>query len=209
MPVAENPRSLGHFERIRAHASNQTHRRNINRSVPRRCRNRGCLGRTVRRAYLFRGMFDLIHWGMDQLAERINRTGVAANIGSQLMWRSVADQAISDYRRDPKPEIPTDFYQWDHIHLNAAAHPKIAAELADESLQSPWRIQQRRLYAVIAAVASRLVQKSNGMAPGIGATALISSATDARWARLRPCHSLEGILESRSLLQQRQELVID
>ena len=55
------------------------------------------------RAYLFRGMIDLIDWGMDQLAGRINRTGVAANIGSHLMWRSVADQAISDYRRDPKP----------------------------------------------------------------------------------------------------------
>jgi hypothetical protein len=40
---------------------------------------------------------------MDQLAERINRTGVAANINSHLMWSSVADQAISDYRRDPKP----------------------------------------------------------------------------------------------------------
>ncbi len=40
---------------------------------------------------------------MDQLAERINRTGVAGNISSHLMWRSVADQAISDYRRDAKP----------------------------------------------------------------------------------------------------------
>jgi hypothetical protein len=55
------------------------------------------------RAYLFRGMIDLIDWGMDQLAGRINHTGVAANISSHLMWRSVADQAISDYRRDPKP----------------------------------------------------------------------------------------------------------
>jgi len=55
------------------------------------------------RAYPFRGMIDVIDWGMDQLAERISHTGVAANIGSHLMWRSVADQAISDYRRDPKP----------------------------------------------------------------------------------------------------------
>jgi acyl-CoA thioesterase-1 len=30
---------------------------------------------------------------------------------------------------DP-PIIPTDFYQWDHIHFNAAAHAKIAAVLA-------------------------------------------------------------------------------
>jgi LysM repeat protein len=40
---------------------------------------------------------------MDELAGRINRTGVQANIDSHLSWRSVADQAISDYRRDPKP----------------------------------------------------------------------------------------------------------
>jgi hypothetical protein len=55
------------------------------------------------RAYLFRGLIGLIDWGMDELAARITRTGVAANIGSHLMWRDVANQAISDYRRDPKP----------------------------------------------------------------------------------------------------------
>ncbi len=55
------------------------------------------------RAYLFRGLIGLIDWGMDELAGRINRTGVAANIGSHLDWSSVANQAISDYRRDPKP----------------------------------------------------------------------------------------------------------
>jgi hypothetical protein len=55
------------------------------------------------RAYLFRGLIGLIDWGMDDLAGRINRTGVAANINSHLMWRDVANQAITDYRRDPKP----------------------------------------------------------------------------------------------------------
>jgi hypothetical protein len=55
------------------------------------------------RAYLFRGLIGLIDWGMDELAGRITRTGVAANIGSHLDWRNVANQAISDYRRDPKP----------------------------------------------------------------------------------------------------------
>ena len=55
------------------------------------------------RAYLFRGLIGMIDWGMDQLAERINHTGVQANIDAHLMWRSVADQAIADYRRDPKP----------------------------------------------------------------------------------------------------------
>jgi len=55
------------------------------------------------RAYLFRGLIGLIDWGMDELAGRISRSGVAANINSHLVWRSVADQAIADYRRDPKP----------------------------------------------------------------------------------------------------------
>jgi hypothetical protein len=55
------------------------------------------------RAYLFRGLIGMIDWGMNELAGRINRTGVQANIDSHLSWRSIADQAISDYRRDPKP----------------------------------------------------------------------------------------------------------
>jgi hypothetical protein len=55
------------------------------------------------RAYLFRGLIGMIDWGMDELAGRINHTGVQANIDSHLSWRSIADQAISDYRRDPKP----------------------------------------------------------------------------------------------------------
>jgi hypothetical protein len=55
------------------------------------------------RAYLFRGLIALIDWGMDELAQRINRTGVTADINSHLMWPVVANQAISDYRRDPEP----------------------------------------------------------------------------------------------------------
>jgi hypothetical protein len=100
MPVAENP---AHFERIRAHASNQTHRRILIAVCLAVIATEVTAAEPHGRAYLFRGMIDLIDWGMDQLAERINHTGVAANISSHLMWRSVADQAISDYRRDPKP----------------------------------------------------------------------------------------------------------
>jgi hypothetical protein len=55
------------------------------------------------RAYMFRGLIGLIDWGMDELGARITRSGVAVNIGSHLMWSSVASEAISDYRRDPKP----------------------------------------------------------------------------------------------------------
>ncbi len=55
------------------------------------------------RAYLFYGLIAAIDWGMDELAARINRSGVAASTNSHMSWRSVADQAIADYRRDPKP----------------------------------------------------------------------------------------------------------
>jgi LysM domain len=55
------------------------------------------------RAYLFYGLIAAIDWGMDELAQRANRSGVAASTNSHMSWRSVADQAISDYRRDPKP----------------------------------------------------------------------------------------------------------
>jgi thioesterase domain-containing protein len=55
------------------------------------------------RAYLFYGLIAAIDWGMDELAQRINRSGIAAGNYSHASWRNVADQAISDYRRDPKP----------------------------------------------------------------------------------------------------------
>jgi hypothetical protein len=55
------------------------------------------------RAYLFYGLIAAIDWGMDELAQRINRSGVAATTNAHSSWRSVADQAIADYRRDPKP----------------------------------------------------------------------------------------------------------
>ncbi|MBO0716128.1 MAG: peptidoglycan-binding protein LysM [Rhizobiales bacterium] len=55
------------------------------------------------RAYLFYGLIPQIDWGMDELAQRINRSGIAAGNYSHANWRGVADQAISDYRRDPKP----------------------------------------------------------------------------------------------------------
>jgi len=55
------------------------------------------------RAYLFRGFIGVLDWGMDQLAQRINGAGVTATVDSYLVWRGVADQAISDCRGDPEP----------------------------------------------------------------------------------------------------------
>ena len=56
------------------------------------------------RAYLFRGVAGLIYSrGIDQLAARIKRTGIPASVGTYLLWRPTADEAIADYRRDPQP----------------------------------------------------------------------------------------------------------
>jgi thioesterase domain-containing protein len=68
------------------------------------CFNTSVEAQAVRgRAYLFYGLIPQIDWGMDELAQRVSRSGIAANNYSHASWRSVADQAISDYRRDPKP----------------------------------------------------------------------------------------------------------
>jgi hypothetical protein len=58
------------------------------------------------RAYLFRGVAGLIYSrGMDSLTDRIRHAGVAASVQTYLVWRSAAEQAIADYRRDPVPVI--------------------------------------------------------------------------------------------------------
>jgi hypothetical protein len=59
------------------------------------------------RAYLIRGIAGLIYSrGMDKHADRIKRsTGLPASVDTYLVWRSVAAQAIADYRRDPQPII--------------------------------------------------------------------------------------------------------
>ena len=50
-----------------------------------------------------------------------------ANIAA--MVKRVRARGIRVIVYDPDP-VPPDFYQWDHIHFNAAAHAKIAAVLA-------------------------------------------------------------------------------
>ncbi len=51
----------------------------------------------------------------------------AANIAA--MAQRVRARGIRVIVYDPDP-VPADFYQWDHIHFNAAAHAKIAGVLA-------------------------------------------------------------------------------
>src|SRR5215469_15327592 len=54
------------------------------------------------RAYLFYDLIPQIDWGMDELAQRINRSGIAAGNYAHSSWRSVAAQAIAYDRRDTK-----------------------------------------------------------------------------------------------------------
>jgi acyl-CoA thioesterase I len=53
----------------------------------------------------------------------------AANIAA--MAKRLRSRGMRVIVYDPDP-VPADFYQWDHIHFNAAAHAKIAATLAAE-----------------------------------------------------------------------------
>jgi acyl-CoA thioesterase-1 len=51
----------------------------------------------------------------------------AANVAAMAAHMRARGIRVVVY--DP-PQIPPDFYQWDHIHFNAAAHAQIAAVLA-------------------------------------------------------------------------------
>jgi acyl-CoA thioesterase-1 len=53
----------------------------------------------------------------------------AANVAA--MVKRLRARGIRVIVYDPE-NIPADFYQWDHIHFNAAAHARIAATLAAE-----------------------------------------------------------------------------
>jgi acyl-CoA thioesterase I len=61
----------------------------------------------------------------------------AANIAAMVAHLHARGIRVIVY--DP-PTIPPDFYQWDHIHFNAAAHAKIAAILAAQ-IAAPAKAQ--------------------------------------------------------------------
>ena len=61
----------------------------------------------------------------------------AANIAAMVAHLHARGIRVIVY--DP-PTIPPDFYQWDHIHFNAAAHAKIAATLAAQ-IAAPAKAQ--------------------------------------------------------------------
>jgi acyl-CoA thioesterase I len=66
--------------------------------------------------------------GGNDLRFGFSREQRAANIKAMVKRLRARDIRVIVF----DPEIPADFYQWDHIHFNVAAHAKIAAMLAAE-----------------------------------------------------------------------------
>ncbi len=71
--------------------------------------------------------------GANDLRFGVSREQRAANIAEMVKRLRARDIRVIVF----DPEIPPDFYQWDHIHFNAAAHAKIAAKLAAEIAAEP------------------------------------------------------------------------
>jgi acyl-CoA thioesterase-1 len=67
--------------------------------------------------------------GGNDLRFGFSREQRAANVAAMVKRLRARNIRVLVY--DPET-IPADFYQWDHIHFNAAAHAKIAAKLAGE-----------------------------------------------------------------------------
>lgn len=67
--------------------------------------------------------------GANDLRFGFSREQRTANIAAMVKRLRARNIRVVVY--DPAT-IPDDFYQWDHIHFNAAAHAKIAAKLAGE-----------------------------------------------------------------------------
>jgi acyl-CoA thioesterase I len=65
--------------------------------------------------------------GANDLRFFVTKEARSANVAA--MEARLKARGIRVIVYDP-PQIPDDFYQWDHIHFNAAAHAKIAAILA-------------------------------------------------------------------------------
>jgi acyl-CoA thioesterase I len=72
--------------------------------------------------------------GANDLRFGFSREQRAANVAAMVKRLRARDIRVIVY--DPQ-SIPADFYQWDHIHFNAAAHAKIAAKLANEIAAEP------------------------------------------------------------------------
>jgi acyl-CoA thioesterase-1 len=67
--------------------------------------------------------------GANDLRFGFSREQRAANVAAMVKRLRARNIRVIVY--DPEM-IPADFYQWDHIHFNPAAHARIAAKLAGE-----------------------------------------------------------------------------
>jgi hypothetical protein len=48
--------------------------------------------------YLMRGVLNIFSLGMDQMASRLQQQGIAASVHNHILWASVADDAVAEYR---------------------------------------------------------------------------------------------------------------
>ena len=54
--------------------------------------------------YIFRGMGGrMASLDLDELGEKVNRTGVTANVYNFTEWRTPAEEAVKRFERDPRP----------------------------------------------------------------------------------------------------------
>jgi len=49
--------------------------------------------------YLLRGLFNVFSIGMDEIRAKLRQRGINATIHTHLVWESLADEAIADYKR--------------------------------------------------------------------------------------------------------------
>lgn len=48
--------------------------------------------------FLLRGAFNIFSLGMDEMAEKLQRPGLAITVANYLSWQSLADQAAAEYK---------------------------------------------------------------------------------------------------------------
>jgi len=48
--------------------------------------------------YLMRGVLNIFSLGMDQMASRLQAQGIPASVHNHILWASVADDAVAEYR---------------------------------------------------------------------------------------------------------------
>lgn len=55
-------------------------------------------GKRHAHVYLLRGAFNVFSLGMDELADKLQRQGIATTVANHMAWSSLADQAAAEYK---------------------------------------------------------------------------------------------------------------